>query len=315
MHNTTNQATSSRRATLAKIATATAAVVCGVSTLPLAPQQAMAIEPFVRQSPSSLRVSLAAYSFRKYLTSKAGDKMDLFGFVDWCHAHGVPGAELTSYYFPEDVTNDYLLKLKRHCHLKGVTITGGAIRNDFCSADDESIRRDLEHTKQWIDRYAILGAPVIRVFAGTQPQDWDKEKTIQRCARVTSAACEYAHQKGVMLGLENHGGITSFADDLLAIVKQVQSDALGINFDSGNFKMMEDPYAELAKIAPYAVNAQIKIDVLPGGKREAADFNRIVKILRDANYSGWVALEYEGEAEPLEAVPGWLDKLRAAIDS
>ncbi len=279
----------------------------------IAPNVCHAIEPFERPSPSNLRLSLAAYSFRKYLTDKSDQAMDLFGFVDWCHEHGVPGVELTSYYFPENVDEAYLLKLKRHCHLRGVTVSGGAIRNDFCSADDEAIRKDIEHTKKWIDHYAVLGAPVIRIFAGNQPKDWSKEQTHARCARACNAVCEYAAAKGVILGLENHGGITAYADDLLAIVSKVNSPAFGINFDSGNFREMADPYAELEKIAPYAINAQIKVEMFSQKKREEADLPRIVNILRAVNYSGWVALEYEAEAEPKEAVPVWLDKLRAAM--
>ncbi len=272
-----------------------------------------AIEPFKRPSPSNLRLSLAAYSFRDYLTKKSDRQMDLFDFVDWCHEHNVPGAELTSYYFPENVDASYLLKLKRHCHHRGVSVSGGAIRNDFCSKDDEAIRKDLDHTKKWIDYYALLGAPVIRIFAGNQPEDWTKEQTIQRCARLCNAACEYAEGKGVILGLENHGGITAYADDLLAIVSKVESPAFGINFDSGNFRKMADPYSELEKIAPYAVNAQIKVEMFPDGKREDVDLGRVVKILRENAYSGWVALEYEAEEEAIEAVPKWLEKLQQAL--
>lgn len=272
-----------------------------------------AIEPFKREQPSTLRVSLAAYSFRNMLTGKASEKMDLFGFVDWCHEHGIAGAELTSYYFPEEVTHEYLWKLKRHCHMRGVTISGGAIRNDYCSSNDASIQRDLEHTKKWIEYYAFLGAPVIRIFAGEQPKGWTKEQTFERCAQTCQIACEYAATRGILLGLENHGGITALSEDLLSIVKKVDSTAFGINFDSGNFKSTSDPYAELALIAPYAVNAQIKVDMFPSGKREETDFAKVVKILRESGYSGWLALEYEGDEEVKPAVVKWLDKLQAAV--
>jgi sugar phosphate isomerase/epimerase len=272
-----------------------------------------AIEPFKRSEPSTLRVSLSAYSFRQMLTGKATEKMDLFGFVDWCHDHRIAGVELTSYYFPTDVTHDYLWKLKRHCHMRGVTISGGAIRNDYCNASDESIARDLEHTKKWIEYYAFLGAPVIRIFAGEQPKGWTKEQTFERCAKTCELACEHAAKHGILLGLENHGGITALSDDLLAIVKKVESSAFGINFDSGNFKSTDDPYAELAKIAPYAVNAQIKVEMFPNGKRQETDLSRVVKILRDAGYSGWLALEYEAEEDALTAVPKWLEKLHSAV--
>lgn len=269
-----------------------------------------AIEPFDRPTPGVLRGSLAAYSMRKYLTMPNGESgsMDLFGFVDYCKELGLSGTELTSYYFPENADADYVLKLRRHCHLAGMTVSGGAIRNDFCSQNEEKVAADIAHTKKWIDLYALLGAPVIRIFAGNQPKGEELSRTLERCAKHCQVVCDYAADKGVMLGLENHGGVTARAEGLLEIVHQVDSPALGINFDSGNFRV-ENPYAELEKIARYAINAQIKVEVYRDGKKVPSDLPRVASILKEAGYSGWVALEYEAAEDPREAIPGWTEKL------
>lgn len=275
-----------------------------------------AIEPFERPSPSRLRVSLAAYSLRNYL-QPADDKpaeMDLFEFVDYCHEHDLAGAELTSYYFPSDVDDAYLLKLKRHCHLRGVSISGGAIRNDFTQLDPLAVARDLAHTRQWIGHYAKLGAPAIRIFAGNPIEGEEPSKTLTRCAQICQLACREAAQQGVMLALENHGGVTARAEGLLEIVRQVESPAFGINFDSGNFHLSDDPYQELEMIAPYAVNAQIKVDMRVGDATEPTDLARVMQILRQANYSGWVALEYEAAEDPLQAIPAYLNQLKELAD-
>jgi sugar phosphate isomerase/epimerase len=274
------------------------------------------IDEFERRQPARLRLSLAAYSMRKYLSAdpESSDHMDLFDFVDFCHEHGVYGAELTSYYFPQEVTREYLFDLKRHCHLRGVTISGGAIRNDFCSRDPEKIAADLEHTRQWVEHYALLGAPVIRIFAGQDNSEESREETQRRCAKHCETASRHAREHGVMLALENHGGITSTAEGLLGIVKQVDSDAFGVNLDSGNFHSTDDPYRELAMIAPYAINAQIKVEIQVDGEKQPTDLSRVAQLLRDAQYSGWVALEYEAAQEPREAIPGWLDQLKAVVD-
>ncbi len=278
-------------------------------------QTVLAMDPIPRKKPARLRLSLAAYSMRKYLAAKGQDKkMDLFEFVEFVQQLGITGVELTSYYFPEKVTSEYLAKLKLHCHILGVTISGGAIRNDFCSNDPAKIERDMEHTRQWVDYYAQLGAPVIRIFAGDQPKGEDLKVTLARCAEHCETACRYAAEKGVTLALENHGGVTAKAEGLLEIVKQVNTPAFGVNFDSGNFHNPPDPYAELEMIAPYAVNAQIKVDMQVAGKRSDADLERIVRILRNVNYSGWVALEYESAEEPMEAIPKWIDKLKPLMD-
>ena len=276
---------------------------------------ALAIDPIERPKPGQMRLSLAAYSMRKYLAdSKDGKKsMDLFDFVDYCFELGLPGAELTSYYFPDDVDDNYLLKLKRHCHLRGVTVSGGAIRNDYCQSDPAKVDKDIEHTNLWTDRYALLGAPAIRIFAGTQPKDQTWEATIDRCVAACKRACEHAEKKGVWMALENHGGVTAKAEGLLEIVRRVDSPMFGVNFDCGNFRSTSDPYAELAAIAPYAVNAQLKVDISSNGKREDTDLERVIKILRDVGYSGWVALEYEAAEEPKEAIPRWIEKLKKIV--
>ena len=253
-------------------------------------------------SPGRLRLSLSAYSLRSLLT-KPSDGMDLFQLVDYCHAHDVAGVELTSYYFPKEVTTEYLAELKHHCHRRGVTISGGAIANDFCQRDQAKIERDIEHAIRWIDR----------IFAGTQPSDDSWDATIQRCTTACNRLGLYAQSKGMLLGLENHGGVTAKAEGLLQILGGIQSKSIGVNFDSGNFLSTSDPYLELEQIAPYAVNAQLKVEMFPNGKREDADIARILSILRTANYSGWVALEYEAEEPPLTAIPKWLEAIKQLI--
>ncbi len=279
----------------------------GLAGLSLFNASVLAIDPFQRSVPGRMSLSLAAYSLRDKLTK---DGWDLFKFVDYCHEQGLGGAELTSYYFPREVTNEYLVDLKQHCHRRGVTISGGAIRNDFCQSDAAKLAADIEHTKKWIDYYAVLGAPVIRIFAGNQPAKENWSDTVFRCVKACETVCDYASQKGVYLGLENHGGVTAKADGLLEIVGKVQAKSFGVNFDCGNFRSTSNPYKELEQIAPYAVNAQIKVEIFPNGNKEETDLKRVMNILRAAGYSGWVALEYEAKEDPLTAIPVWLNKLR-----
>ena len=275
----------------------------------------VAMQPIQRSGPSILKLGLAAYSLRQHLKAAPGSEgaLDLIGFLDYCKKLGVGGAELTSYYFPSEVTPQYLNALKRHAHMAGLTICGGAIRNDFCQPPGEGLQKDLAHTEQWVNSYAELGAPAIRIFAGKVPDGDSEDAAIARCIDAIGAACETAGKRGVMLALENHGGVTAKAETMLKIVQAVDSPWFGVNLDSGNFTSGGDPYAELAMIAPYAINAQIKTDVVVDGKKTPADYGRIVQILRDANYSGWVVLEYEGAAPPYEAIPVEIEKIRAAI--
>jgi sugar phosphate isomerase/epimerase len=283
---------------------------------------ALAAEPFKRPGSPRLRLSLAAYSLRDFFESnkqrkgKAADSsktIDLFKFIDYCADQNCDGAEVTAYYFPEEVSTDYLLRLKRHAFVRGIAISGSAIGNDFTVPAGAARDKQIADCKLWIDRAAILGAPHIRVFAGVAKGITPAEGKAN-CIKALEECCAYAGSKGVFLGLENHGGIVAEPEPILEIMRAVKSPWLGVNFDTGNFHT-EDPYADLAKIAPYAVNVQIKAEVSPKGKsdHEAADLPRIVKILREANYQGFVALEYESKEDPWQAIPRLLKQLRPLL--
>jgi sugar phosphate isomerase/epimerase len=119
---------------------------------------------------------------------------------------------------------------------------------------------------------------------------------------------------GVVLGLENHGGIVATADGLFEIVQAVRSPWFGVNLDTGNFHSA-DPYAELARCVPYAVNVQYKVEIRRGEKAppEPADAARLVKLLRDGGHQGFLTLEYEAAEDPFAAVPRHLAGLRRLI--
>jgi sugar phosphate isomerase/epimerase len=280
----------------------------------LSPPGALAVEPIKRSGKPRVQLSLAAYSFRQFFTHKdPAKRITLEDFVDFCADQGCAGTELTSYYFPEGFGTDYLIKLKRHAFLRGVGISGSAVGNNFAHPKGPERDGQIALVKKWVDHCAVLGAPHIRVFAGpTKDKDFSVAKKL--CIAALEECGEYAGKHGVFLGLENHGGIVAEPQDLIEIVRTVKSPWVGVNLDTGNFHT-DDPYADLAMCAPYAVNVQIKVEIQRRGQqtREISDLPRLVKILRDANYQGYVALEYEAKEDPWKAVPEWLGKLKAAF--
>ena len=277
-----------------------------VRTLPAAP-------PIQRNGKPYMKLSLAAYSFRKYLKEEKPPSMTLEDFIRLCADLNLDGTELTSYYFPENFGDEYLNRIKELTFRLGLDISGTAIANDFCLPPGEARDKTLAHTRKWIDHAAVMGAPVIRIFAGNVPPGDDEAAAIARCAAGINESLDYAAQKGVCLALENHGGITATPGQMLKIIEQVkESPYFGVNLDGGNFRTA-DPYSDLARIAPWAINAQIKTDISPGGKREDTDLARVVKILADANYRGYVVLEYEGAEDPKTAVPRHIEALRKII--
>jgi sugar phosphate isomerase/epimerase len=277
-------------------------------------------DPPARHGKSLLRLSLAGYSFHRLMARRgtpdeiARAEMTLEKFIQFCSDQGLSATELTGYYFPKTITTQYLLGLRSLLHRQGLTVSATAIGNDFCLPAGESRDRQLAECREWIDYAAILGAPAIRIFAGNVPRGDSEDAAIQRCAAGINESLRYAAAKGVFLALENHGGITSTPAQMLKIIERVDdSDWFGVNFDSGNFQT-DDPYADLAKIAPWAVNAQIKASVSIGGQKQPADFARITAILRDAGYRGFVALEYEESESPFTEIPRILEQLRPLCD-
>jgi len=284
----------------------------------LVPAFARAVEPFQRTGAPRLLLSMAAYSLRQYFKTEKGKPipggtLDIFKFIDYCAEQGCEGAELTSYYFPVEPSDEYLIQVRRHAFLRGVAVSGTSVGNNFALPKGPELDAQIADVKKWIDRAAVLGAPHIRVFAGAA-KGLEPAEARKMCISALDECADYAGTKGIFLGLENHGGIMAEPAGILEIVKAVKSKWLGINLDTGNFHGA-DPYAELALIAPYAVNVQVKAEIYRAGATaaEPSDMARVVKILRDANYQGWVALEYEAKEDPWKAIPFWLGRIREQI--
>lgn len=285
------------------------------SLIAAAPLTARAIGPIARNGEAKFKFSLAAYSYRDLLTGKKDEppKLTLTDFVNDCAKFGLDGTELTGYYFPKAITPEYLNQLARQCFRLGLDVSGTAIGNDFGFPPGDERKKQIDSAKQWIDHAALLGAPVIRIFAGHTKGDTPPAQTHSLMVQAIEECCEYAGQRGVHLALENHGGPTADAEGLLKFVRDVQSPWFGVNMDTGNFHS-DDMYGELERIAPYALNVQVKVVVSgPKGKKEPSDYGRLAKILRGSGYRGYIALEFEEEGDPREECPKHLKQLREAF--
>lgn len=271
-----------------------------------------AIEPIQRKGKPKFKFSLAAYSYRKLLQGKNAE-LSLADFIDDCAAMQLEGTELTSYYFPEEVTPEYLRGLRQHCFRQGLDVSGTAIRNDFCYPAGDQRDAEIAHCKKWIEYAAMLGAPVIRIFAGKVRPGVSEEESHRLMIAGMEECCDYAGQHGVHLALENHGGPTATVEGLLSLARDVKSPWFGINLDTGNFHS-DDIYGDLAQAAPYALNVQVKVVVAgPDKKKQPADFARLARMMRDVGYRGYIVLEYEESDDPRAACPSYMEQLRAAF--
>jgi sugar phosphate isomerase/epimerase len=269
--------------------------------------------PVARVGGPRLKLGLAAYSLRDHLTGQVAPAMTLEGFVEQSARWQLDGVELTSYYFPEEITPWYLGRLRRLCYVLGLGIIGCPIRNDFTWPAGPERDREIAHVRKWIDYAGDLGAPTMRIFAGDLKPGQTLAEARKNCAESIEACLDHAARRGVLLGLENHGGIVAEADTLLAIVKAVDSEFCGINLDSGNFKTA-DPYGDFERCAPWAISVQIKTEVQPRDQeKRPADLARIVEIIKRSGFRGYATLEYEADEAALTAVPRDLERLRALL--
>jgi sugar phosphate isomerase/epimerase len=288
--------------------------------------------PIARVGGPALRVSLNAYSFSKMLNDHVKRNLpggiSLMELLTFCAKHDFDGIDATGYFFPgyPDVPTDaYVNEFKRRAFELGVGISGTGVRNNFTTSDKSVRAESVKHIKQWIEVAARMGAPVVRVFADTQMRSQTWQDVAKGCTRDEvqrwiidhlSECAQHGGKYGVIVGVQNHGDFLKTGDDLLALVKGVNSDWCGAIVDTGYFKS-PDPYKDMAQCAPYAVNWQIK--ERPFGDENAAptDLVKLVRIIRDSGYRGYVPIETlsykRDDYDPLTVVPAFLAQFRQAI--
>ena len=259
-------------------------------------------------------LGLAAYSFKPHFEFKKGKaqkpqdgkSIDMFEFIDYCAQQNC-SAELTSYFFPPDADEKYFQRIKRHAFKSGVPISGTAIGNNFTIDRGEKLDKEIADAKRWIERADQMGAPHIRFFAGKRKELEAAPETMKIAIESLQQCVDYAAKYGIFVGVENHGALTP--EHIIEIVDGVESDWFGVNLDTGNFES-DDPYADLVKCAPLAVNVQVKVKMKnEDGEKYDADLQRVAQIFKDANYRGNVVMEYE-EEKSFDNVPGAMDELR-----
>jgi L-ribulose-5-phosphate 3-epimerase len=245
-----------------------------------------------------LRTAICAYSFRKDLQSKAMKYEDLVRLAVDLEADGL---DMTVYWFP-GTGDEFLLPLRRLAYRNAVEIYSISVRTDLCKPAGEARDKQAAELRGWVDVANKLGASHIRVFGGNVPKTSSEEEAAGWVTEMLKTASEYAGSKGVILGLENHGGVTAKAPTVVGIVKAVNSPWVGINLDTGNFD--RHAYKQIEMCLPYAVNAQFKTKIRDeAGQQVPSDWPKLVGMFAKAGYRGYFALEYEDNEDARAAVP------------
>ncbi len=309
-------ATSLHRRTFLHSAAAAGLVV--VSNKP----QAQAQTPIPRTGGPWLKTSLNAYSFSKPLndaTKMRGAGMSLFQLLEYCAEQNFDAVDPTGYFFPgypKPPSDSFLSEFKVRAHSLGLDLSGTGVRNDLATSDQAARARDVQHIKEWVEVAARMGAPVLRVFSGKRPEGIAWDQAAKWMADDLNQCVEHAAKHGVIIGIQNHADFLTTSDEVLKIVKMIDSPWFGVIVDTGFFPG-PDPYDHIARVLPHAVNWQIKEKVDTKDGTQKTDMRRLLKLIRAANYRGYLPIETlstSGQSyDPHSRIAELLTDLRTAI--
>ena len=289
--------------------------------------------PKAAEARRPLKLAISTYSYWHF----RGPKVSVETVVEKAAALGVSGVDVLHRQMDIDelgrldaATHSYCQRLKRHAFRHGIALVCLSIHQDFVSPNPAERHKWIAHTEKCLEIAYALGIPCVRISSGrwkTIPdfealmkargeepvlQGYTIEDGFKWCIDAIQQCTALAAERGVVLALENHWGLSGQPEGQLRIIDAVGSPWLGALMDTGNF--LEDPYARLAQIAPKTVFVQAKT-YEGGGEFYTVDLDyaRIAALLRKAGYSGYVSLEMEGREDPETAVPKSLATLRAAF--
>jgi len=260
-----------------------------------------------------LKISLNAYSFNAPLTNGS---MNLDDMLEFCSGTIIQAVDLTGYYFPgypAVPSDEYIYHIKQKAFRLGLGISGTGVRNDFTEPDEKKRREHITLVKNWIECASKLGAPVIRIFAGTQsPENYSWEQVAAWMMKDVQECVDHGKKHGVVVGIQNHNDFIKTADHVHRVMKMNSSEWFGLILDTGSYQT-GDPYQQIADTARYAVNWQLKENVFIKGVETPADLDKIVTAIKASGYRGYVPIETLGAGDPKIKVPAFLEKVQKAF--
>ncbi len=277
-----------------------------------------------------MKLSVSMYSCVRAV--QAG-QLDLPGFIDYAAARGVAGVELLDMFWSD--AERELPQVKQRLADAGLEVAVYSISNNFIQPEAEVRVRELGDLKRGVDLALELGVDLLRVFSGSARDDVSQEQGEAWILEGLSAGAAYAESRGVILALENHGRFAGRSEQVRAIIEQVGSPALRVNFDTGNFLPVgQDPVEAARELAAWTALVHLKdmrlagadeaghVFEAPGGRKLTGsiigeglvDLAAVRAVMDGAGYAGWWSLEYEGWEDALNVgVPRSLAAARSML--
>ncbi|GAB4108814.1 MAG: sugar phosphate isomerase/epimerase [Phycisphaeraceae bacterium] len=265
-------------------------------------------------------ISLAQWSLHKALFAREIDHLD---FPEIARSRfGIDAIEYVNTFFKDKARDqDYLIEMKKRAADQGVKslliMCDGEGR--LGDPDAKARRQAVDNHVKWLEAAEFLGCHSIRVNAASEGSF---EQQQQLAADGLRQLCEMADGFGLNVLVENHGGLSSNGSWLAGVMKLVDHPRVGTLPDFGNFRIRDDVwydrYQGVTELMPYAKAVSAKShDFDDAGNETGTDYRRMMKIVLDAGYHGYVGIEYEGsrlsEMDGIAATKALLERVREEL--
>ena len=249
-----------------------------------------------------ISLGLNAYSFNNLLLE---GRMSLEQLFDFAVQTGFRGVDLTAYYipgYPEVPSDATLFGIKKMAFRNGLAISGTGVRNDFTLADPERRKQEKQLVMDWVVAASKLGAPHLRIFGGnTEAEGYSRKEITAWMIEDIRECAAFGEKNGVLITYQNHNDFIKSADEVISLLLAVNSEWCSLMLDTGSLPL-GDVYEEIEKLIPYAVSWQLKEKVKTEGTEYVTDFPRLISLIIQSGYKGWLPLETLGEGDPYEKV-------------
>jgi L-ribulose-5-phosphate 3-epimerase len=265
-------------------------------------------------------ISLAQWSLHNALFKGKMDNLDFAATAK--NDFGIDGIEYVNAFFKDKAKDAaYLGEMKKRAGDLGVKslliMCDGEGR--LGDPDDAARTQAVENHYKWVEAAKFLGCHCIRVNAASEGEYEEQQRL---AADGLRKLCEFADGHGMDVTVENHGGLSSNGAWLAGVMKLADHPRVGTLPDFGNFRVAEgewyDRYQGVEELMPYAKAVSAKShDFDEAGNETGTDYARMMKIVVDAGYHGYVGIEYEGsrlgEMEGIAATKALLERVRGEL--
>jgi sugar phosphate isomerase/epimerase len=248
-------------------------------------------------APGRFKVSLAEWSIHRLIQQGKVTNLD---FPRIARENDCEGLEFVNTLWGSP-TAGYIARLKKRmadASTKAVLIMVDD-EGQLGHSDPAVRRKAVKNHHKWVDIAAELGCHSIRtnMHSDVTPKTpAENETVLGYCADSFRSLCEYARQAGISVLIENHWGLSSDPDAVVALMKKVNLPNFGTLPDFGNFPKEIDKYQAVAKLAQFAKGMSFKCYFEgPEGTEDRYDFQRMMQVVEASKYSGYIGIEYEGQ--------------------